>query len=198
MSAVIRKYFAGKPDGKNKEEILRAARANIAGAKQETAAYVAPPYRPEDPVRKWAREHSERAANRIVHSTRGHAVEQQQSADATNSWAEWVRTEIRAAVAAEHEFMIDIIGRTLGEERNRAGENLETKVKTLEAEIATLRGLLHEKVGGIAERAGKTHLELGQRLTTCERAMIGFKAQTDTLEQTLSDVRAYYRKLYGE
>jgi hypothetical protein len=181
--------------GKSKEEILREARANIAGARSDLAAHVVQ-QRPEDPVRAWRRDGEaaqERAAKRMVRSTRGRAVEQQQGAD-TGSWPEWVRGEIRA----EHERMIEIIGGVVAAERERVSDELATKIKALEAANAELRGLLFEKVGAIAERAGKAQLELGQRIATCERAMIGLKAQADTIEQTSNAVREYYKRFYGE
>jgi hypothetical protein len=112
-------------------------------------------------------------------------------------WGEWVRTEIRAAVKSEHEFMIDVVGRALGEECKRVGESLELRIKTLEGEIAELRGLLHEKIGGVAEKSGGAFLALAQRLTECEKAALGMKMQVDTVEKMSTEAMALYRKFMG-
>jgi hypothetical protein len=199
-AATVHKLHVGvEPDQSERAEALAKAKETITGAKADLLAAASMTHRVEDPVRRWAREGKAREDRMQRGAQLKYKLqEQRQQQGSGGDWATWVAGEIRAAVQSEREFMREVIGGVIAQERERVRDELETKVKALEAANAELRGLLLEKVGGVAERAGRSQLELGGRLATCERAMIGFKAQTDAIEQTFNDVRAYYRKLYGE
>jgi hypothetical protein len=196
MAAAVHRLRPDSVSAGRKAEILREARGHIA-AKNDLAAHVVQ-HRPEDPVRKWAREHSaqERAANRIVHSVREHAAVEQRADSGGGDWATWVRNEIRAAVKAEHEFMVEVIGGVIAEERRRAEEESERKIKALELQLGELRGLLRERVGEIAEKSGKNYLELGQRLTEIEKSAVGMKTQIEVAEKMSTEAATFFRKMF--
>jgi hypothetical protein len=188
MGAAIHKLKLPENDTAKSERVAKAmaeARAHIAGKS------VAEPVKRREVA----------VGRRLVRSTRGRAAESattsvQQSSAETSSWAEWVDGQIRAAVEREHEFMIDVVGGVIAQEQRRVQSEMETKVKTLEAEIATLRGLLRERVGEIAEKSGKSYLELGQRLTEIEKNAVGMKVQIDMAEKMSTEAATFFRKMF--
>jgi hypothetical protein len=200
MAAVIRKLHVGGETGQTERaEALAKARETIVGAKSDLLAAAAPTATRIDPVANWKADGERRLAEeRAARSERRQEERrelrrQQQGAD---QWVEWVAAEIRKAVAAEHERMVEIVAGVLAEERERTGENLETKIKALELQIGELKGLLRERIGEVAEKSGAAFLSLSQRLTEIEKNAVGMKVQIDTAEKMSTEAATFFRKMF--
>jgi hypothetical protein len=81
----------------------------------------------------------------------------------SEAWNAWCDGRINAAIAAEHEFMIEIVGTAIGEERGELHDKIRDALAKLRADfsekIAELRGELTGRLAALDPRAAKSEFK---------------------------------------
>jgi hypothetical protein len=130
-----------------REQIINQAKKHVAEARE----FSQPPSTEAriDPLVRYRREANEAQAEREREDkqrrqqTRVQNTKQQTDAAA---WSSFIATEIAKEIAAEREFLLEVVGMAIGDERQRITKLFEAKIAELKTEHAKQLGELRSEL----------------------------------------------------